>query len=148
MRLPKGQIAEVRLKYPHMMPEDYATWTEYLGRNEGLLEEVWYDVHVGQAVKVPAGMPDWMSRVADGVSRKRIDVVARSGNVLRIIEVKNLVNMESLGQVLTYRTLFMNEYEVFGPVLAMVVGMTADLDIMETARDLGVVVVGLEGVTA
>ncbi len=148
MRLPAGQIGEVRLKYPHMMPEDYATWTEYLGRNEGLIEEVWYDVHVGQAVKVPDGMPAWMERVAAGVSRKRIDVVARSGNVLRIIEVKNGANMESLGQVLTYRTLFIKEYEEFGRVLPMVIAMTADLDIMETASALGVVVVALEGVTA
>ncbi len=131
-----------------MMPEDYATWTEYLGRNEGLFEEVWYDVHVGRAMPLPPEAPEWMVKVVDGVSRKRIDVVARSGNVLRIIEVKNLANMESLGQVLTYRTLFSNEYEVFGPVLPMVIAMRADLDIMETASALGVVVVALEGVTA
>ena len=141
-----GESPEVRLKYVHMLKEDYATWTAFLESGVLKLEEVWYDVHVGVAMEVPSGAPMWMLRVADGVSRKRIDVLGRMGVVYSVIEVKPIANMEAIGQVVTYRRLFGEEFEVPGVVGAVVVCMTVDRDVVESARELDVVVMALEGV--
>lgn len=130
-----------------MLAEDHATWTGFLSRFPNEFEEIWYDVHVGQAMPVPEGSPDYLRSVAAGVSRKRIDVIARRGKVTYIIEVKKHANMESIGQVITYWDLFLKEFEFPGQVRGMIIATTADADIGVTASRQGVGVVSLEGVT-
>lgn len=142
-----GQKPEVRAKYVHMLAEDHSTWTAFLYGHPEEFDEVWYDVHVGQPMAVPAGSPDYLRAVADGVSRKRIDVVAVSGGVWYVIEVKKHANMESVGQVITYRDLFVKEFDLVGPCHARVIGTTCDGDILDTAKSMNVEVIALEGVT-
>jgi len=129
-----------------MLPEDHATWTAYLESKWNVLEEVWYDVHVGKPMTVRPDAPAYMKYVVDGVSRKRIDVVGRVGRRIYIIEVKPEANMTAIGQVVTYLNLFVKEFRITGPVLAMIVATTCDADIMDIANEQNVQIVALEGV--
>lgn len=142
-----GERPVIKAKYAHMLPEDHATWTLYLKKQPGELHEIWYDVHVGQPMAVPKGAPEYMKNVVDGVSRKRIDVVGRTGTNFYIIEVKPHANMEAVGQVITYALLFANEFEVRGPVKPMIVATTCDRDILQIAQNQNVKIIALEGVT-
>jgi len=142
-----GEKPQVRKRYVHMMHEDYATWTAFMQSEQNKLDEVWYDVHVGRPMAVPAGSPSYMQDVVDGVSRKRIDVVARVGHGIFIIEVKPHANMEAIGQVVTYTNLFVWEFVITGPVNAMIVATTCDADILDTAKMQNVKIIALEGVT-
>ena len=142
-----GEKPRVMQRYPHMLPEDHATWTAFIESGQVDLDEVWYDVHVGRPMDVPAGSPAFMQNVVDGVSRKRIDVVGRIANRVFIIEVKPHANMSALGQVVTYSNLFVAEFKIHGPVTAMIVGMSCDADILDIARRHNVKIVALEGVT-
>jgi len=99
-----------------MMAEDVAVWTRYLKSPVAPIKEVWYDVHVGGPWTLPADASDMDRRIAAGISRKRIDVVARVGGGYWVIEVKPFANMMSLGQVLTYHRLFIAEYKMHGEV--------------------------------
>jgi len=146
-KLEAGEKPEVKSRYVHMMHEDYATWTSLLKSDQNELDEVWYDVHVGRPMAVPAGSPAYMQDVANGVSRKRIDVVGRIGSSMIIIEVKPHANMEAIGQVITYADLFIEEFEIHGSVSAMIVATTCDADILEIARRQNVKIIALEGVT-
>lgn len=145
-RLRAGEKPRVMLKYVHLWQKDYATWTAFLRSEWCLFEELWYDVHVGRAMGVPAESPAYMQAVADGVSRKRIDVVGRIGSTLYIIEIKPEANMKGIGQVVTYRDLFVKEFAVPGPVVGMMVATTCDCDILDTATEEGVQIIALEGV--
>lgn len=142
-----GEKPVVRRKYVHMLPKDFATWTAFLQYEPDWLKEIWYDVHVGRPMDVPEGSPDYMKVVADGVSRKRIDVIGRTKNGLYIIEVKPHANMEAIGQVVTYTDLFVKEFTIKGPVQALIISKTCDADILETAQSQNVKIITLEGVT-
>jgi len=141
-----GGKPQVSYRYLHMLREDAVVWTEFLQRGSLHFDEVWYDVHVGRPMDVPEGSPEYMKELADEVSRKRIDVVGRLGKAIYIIEVKPVANMMALGQVKTYRDLFGLEFEVTGPVHGLIVAATTDVDIIESAKDLNIEIIALEGV--
>lgn len=141
-----GERPQASRRYLHMLQEDAVVWTAFVQRRLIEFDEVWYDVHVGQPMALPEESPAYMKDVVDAVSRKRIDVVGRLGKAIYIIEVKPVANIMALGQVKTYRDLFELEFEVKGPVHGMIVAATSDVDILESAKDLSIEIIALEGV--
>lgn len=117
--------------YPHMLAEDSEVWTEFLKNLPVDIRQVWYDVHVGEAMKLPEGSSELDKKVALGVSRKRIDVVALYRNVYWVIEVKPTANMTALGQVITYRRLFALEYAEMRAVQGVVVCFEVEPDVLD-----------------
>ncbi len=103
------------------------------------LAEVWYDVHVGKAVGVGVEGGPMLERIAAGLTRKRIDVVARVGGGYWVIEVKPLLGYVALGQVLTYFRLFVEEYRPDGEVWPVVICASVDDDVLGELDELGVV---------
>jgi len=112
-----------------MLFEDVEVWTRFLQSDRGRILEVWYDLHVGQAVPVPEGSPEYLKLVALGVTRKRIDVVCRVAAGFWVVEVKPFANALALGQVINYTTLFKAEYPAAKPVVSVVVCDVCDDDL-------------------
>lgn len=127
--------------YPHMLAEDTVVWTKYLQSPLVPIKELWYDVHVGAGISMPADASDMEKRIAAGISRKRIDVVAAVGGGLWIIEVKPRANMVALGQVISYTRIFVKEYVTRGEVWSVIVCDSADEDLVAEFDELGVVVI-------
>lgn len=127
--------------YPHMLAEDTAVWTKYLQSPLVLIKEVWYDVHVGKQVEGLDPSDILGQRIAAGITRKRIDVVARVGGGFWVIEVKPRANMVALGQVLTYSRLFIAEYRPEGEVWPVIVCDSADEDLVDEFDELDVAVI-------
>jgi len=130
--------------YPHFLAEDTAVWTRYLASPVKAIKEVWYDVHVGRAVPIPAGGGDLERRVAAGVTRKRIDVVARVDTSLWVIEIKPFAGMQALGQILAYHKMFIAEFEPVQPTWPVIICDKADYDVVSTFDALGVIVIANE----
>ena len=114
--------------YPHMMREDTAVWTRFLQMGSVSIKEVWYDVHCGQAVFLRDSATQMEQRIADGVTRKRIDVVASVDGGLWVIEIKPYGNMFAIGQILTYVKLLKQEYIVPDIVLPVIICNNIDTD--------------------
>lgn len=136
-----GRPAIVSPSYPHMLGEDAGVWTRFLGSGDIDLQEVWYDVRVGAAV-----IGDWaddsrVARIAAGLTRKRIDVVAVVAGVLWIIEVKPIAMHFAIGQVLVYEGLFVKEYKPANETWPVIVCDRVDEDVITECQRLGVVVV-------
>jgi len=127
--------------YPHMLGEDTAVWSRFLESGDIALQEVWYDVHVGQPVLSTLGADSMQQRIADGITRKRIDVVAVVDGVYWIIEVKPVAMHYAIGQVLVYEGLFVKEYEPALETWPVIVCDTVDVDVITECKRLGVVVV-------
>lgn len=124
-----------------MLTEDIDVWTEYLKAPIVPIERVWYDVHVG-------GIPPRLSitserdrRMADGIYRKRIDVVAAVGGGYWVVELKPLGSMLALGQILAYSRLFRDEYAVPGEVWPVVICHHVDPDLLDDYELAGVAVI-------
>lgn len=139
--LGRGQKPVVMPRYTHMMTEDTLVWTKFLESGAFQLNEVWYDVHVGHSVLSGFSPNSVEQRVADGVTRKRIDVVASVGGGHWVIEVKPHASMYALGQVITYARLFAKEYVTKGEVIPVIVADTYDEDLVEQFDEMGVLVI-------
>ncbi len=127
--------------YPHMLAEDVAVWSRYLESPLVRIDEVWYDVHVGKPVDVGSDASDMDRRIAAGVTRKRIDVVALVGDVFWVIEVKPRADMMAVGQAVSYPRLFVQEFEPRRGVLGVIICDEVDADIVSICEELGVVVI-------
>lgn len=135
-----GQKPMVMSHYPHMLHEDIAVWTRFLEKMAHVISRVWYDVHVGKAVSPADPDSTIQQKVAAGVSRKRIDVVASIANEFWVIEVKPVAGMAALGQIFSYTRLFQLEFDVFVPVRGVVVCDEFDEDVGVSFAELGVMV--------
>lgn len=127
--------------YPHLLAEDTEIWSAYLADPVAPIKEVWYDVHVGQAMPLPVGAGDIDKRIAAGVSRKRIDVVCHVGGGYWVVELKPFGSMLALGQVISYTRLFIRDYEPDGEVWPVVICSEVDADLIDDFEAQGVVLI-------
>lgn len=139
-KLGEGREPLMRPHYPHMLAEDNAVWSKFLEQNFELVTEVWYDVRVGKAVDLPADASDMEKKIAAGLTRKRIDVVAISGGNYWVIEVKPFASMLAVGQVISYARMFALQYEVTGRVIPVIVCDAIDVDLVDEYDELGIMV--------
>lgn len=135
-----GQKAIVMSHYPHMMVEDTLVWTKFLQLDLVEIKRVWYDVRVGMSVLRMVEPPTQESRIAAGLTRKRIDVIASVGDDFWVIEVKPRANMYAVGQVLVYTRLFAQEYVSTGQVIPVIVCGNSDEDLQDEFEDFGILV--------
>ena len=135
-----GQLPVIMPHYPHMLSADSAVWEKFLADSANLIKEVWYDVHVGEGVALEAGADTVTRTIAQGVTRKRVDVVASVGGGYWVIEVKPTADMQALGQALTYSRLFVGEYNPEGQVFPVVVCDKVDGDVLPEFERQGVAV--------
>jgi len=123
-----------------MLFEDVEVWTRFLEAEHPEIFELWYDVHVGEPMKVPPGVRPEIVAVAAGVSRKRIDVICRVDGGFWVVEIKPFGNMVALGQALGYWGLVMKEFVLEGRVWPVVVCDTVDPDLKDHFTEFGVTV--------
>ena len=127
--------------YPHMLTEDIGVWSKFLKGWGYKLKEVWYDVHVGSPISTAEGPGTMVGRVAAGVSRKRIDCVARVGGGYWVVEVKPYASMLALGQALSYSRLFVSQYNPDGETIPVIVCDDYDKDLLDDFELSGVMVI-------
>jgi len=135
-----GREPLLRPHYPHMLAEDNAVWSAFLTKNYDRLQEVWYDVRVGTPVELAPEASEMEKRIAAGLTRKRIDVVALVEGAFWVIEVKPYASMLALGQALSYARMFALQYQVPGRVVPVIVCDTADGDLLDEFEELGIMV--------
>ena len=124
--------------YPHLLTEDTEVWTRYLQDPVTPILEVWYDVHVGHGVLLPVGADNLDKRIAQGLTRKRIDVVCRVESSVWVVELKDRASMTALGQALAYHNLFVQEYLTIRSTLPIVICNKADPDLISAYDNAGV----------
>ncbi len=136
-----GQKPIVMTHYPHLLMEDTEIWSAYLADPVAPIKRVWYDVHVGQAMPLPVGADALDKRIAAGVSRKRIDVVASVGGGYWVVEIKPFGSMLALGQAISYSRLFVRDYKPDGEVWPVVICSEVDADLIDDFEAAGVVLI-------
>jgi len=123
-----------------MMREDTEVWTKFLQAEFVVLKRVWYDVRVGQSALGVRPVDEMDQKIAAGLTRKRIDVVASVEGGLWVIEVKPRANMYAVGQVITYQRLFEQEYISPGQIVPVIICDAYDEDLVDEFDELGVLV--------
>ena len=115
-------------KYPHMR-----IWEEEIMdsfHNAKLLEANWtYDV----PLKVRTGpFPTLMSEneknLWNRLTAKRIDCVGETPSEIYVCEIKDRLRPSAVGQALTYKTLYEEQFKPTKPVIAAIVAKYGDPD--------------------
>lgn len=108
-------------KYPRMSKEDTEIWVKFLKLHATAFDSFNYDLPVGEGVDPGEDVPAIYRKDFVDLTRKRIDAVGYTGDHVTIFEVKPRAGTTALGQLLTYRPLFMQSYPEFSDVNSAVV---------------------------
>lgn len=73
-------------------------------------DEIAISVRLGAGARVDPSLPENYQRMAEVVTRARADAIARRGDAITIIEVKERITYSVLGQLRTYRRLYLETY--------------------------------------
>ncbi len=96
-------------KYPHLLGEDIPVWNQFIEKFPDRFNTVDYDVHVGAGIESLPNEEPAFSQQFRALTQKRIDVIGWKNNLPTIIEVKHRVGLDTLGQILGYRALYLRE---------------------------------------
>jgi len=96
--------------YPHLRSREIELWQRFLQTHPGRFSEMEYDVRVGEGIQIPGSPPLALNRMAEALTKQRIDVVDRSGGQTTLVEIAPSAGTDSLGQLLVYRQLWKEEH--------------------------------------
>ena len=127
-------------RFPHLLPNEEKIWLRFLQIYGDQFENYRYDVRVGRGVD-PGPRYEWKWRkLAIMLTQKRIDVVAERDGEVWIFEVKPDAGLSAIGQVLSYRVLYREQFKEKRPIKLAIVTTRVDDDIREVAKEYGIVV--------
>lgn len=108
--------------YRHMSAEDRKVWGSFLSLVDSRGWTITYDVPLGGLCDLPEDEEGPYAGMWRSLRCKRIDAVARMDGRIILFEVKPVLNLTALGQLLGYRSLWMSAgLSVEPPELAAVV---------------------------
>lgn len=123
----------LRRFYPERTDRESTIIRDWLQAHGADYDRFSFSVRVGQGQTPAAGLDPGVASSVIFSSRKRIDVLAWQGSSPTIIEVKERITPAALGQILTYRQLFMEELPDAPDPRLVVIGRYSD---DETIRSL------------
>lgn len=123
---------------PHMLREDVPVWSKFQEKYSSLWKALYLDVLVGGPALTKEEEKDSFKRMWRYNNSKRLDALAVLEKEVWIIEVASKPGLRSLGQLLTYVSLW-QEDDPFGliekPVLVCEV---IDTDLISSAAKYGI----------
>lgn len=128
---------------PHMLKPDVPVWYRFLPKYDNLFLNLYYDCEVGGPSYTPEQLQDPMTRMWRANLAKRIDALAEIENEVWIIEVAADPGLRSLGQILTYQTLWLRDPVITKMERLCLVCETMDPDLLDAAgqRSISVFIV-------
>ena len=124
-----------RIKYPHMVKEEIELWKKFLSKYGKKFDYYAYDVHVGKGVAGTEGLTDPYKYMAIRLSQKRIDVLAYKDGGIYIIELKDIADLQAIGQLQGYKTLYEDDYGKGIVRGLIIVSSSADHDVKRAAEE-------------
>lgn len=125
-------------RYPHMLPEERRIWSKFITGKERNYLKLTYDLHLGYGVFPPYDASPQLKAVIESTSRKRVDAIGESVNQITIFEVKPRGGMSAMGQLLTYKDLYVKEYRPTKPIKLALVCERLEPDVSSTLQANGI----------
>lgn len=129
-----------RGKPPHMLQPDIPVWYNFLEKWGSQFKKLYYDCMLGGKSYTPEEKKDPIIKMARFLSAKRADAIAELDKEVWIIEVTNDAGLRTLGQVQTYRVLWLRDPVIAKPEKVVIVCGTISPDFLDAATMYGVLV--------
>lgn len=125
---PKYEI-DWRGRPPHMLQEDIPVWYRFLEREGSAFLALYYDVLLGGPWLSPEEERDPLKRMWRANIAKRADALAELQTEVWIIEVALDPGMRSMGQLMTYKTLWLEDPKIDKTPVMLIVCQRLDPDL-------------------
>src|SRR2546425_13376474 len=138
----KDDLATLLLRrfYPERTDRESTVIRDFLFAHGAEFDRFSFSVRVGLGVTPDPALLPAVSRNFRDSTRKRIDILAWRGTQPVIVEVKDSITPASLGQILTYRHLWLEENPDAAEPALVVIGRHADADTLRALNAAGVTV--------
>lgn len=94
---------------PGMPAGDLLIWFRYRAQAAKLFDRLYFNVRVGEPIIFDVDFPPEIIDMSIAISRRRIDVVGETPTDWCLIELKYNAGAESLGQILMYKALWLQD---------------------------------------
>ena len=121
-----------------MLQTDVPVWLRFIDRYGQFFKSVYYSCLVGGPWLTPEQELDPMQIMWRANTAKRIDALAETENEVWIIEVADYPGMRSIGQLVTYRMLWLEDPKISKPEKMVLVLSRLDTDIAAAAFSIGI----------
>lgn len=125
---------------PHMLKPDIPIWYRFLDQNKALFINLYYDVLLGGPYATEEEMKDPTRRMWVALTSKRADVIAELEKEVWIIEVTKEPGLRAIGQLMSYRTLWIRDPKIIKPEKMVLICEIPDTDLFDVAGMHGMLV--------
>jgi len=126
--------------FPERTDRESSVIRDYLAAHHQEFEQLTFGKRVGAGLEPDPAHLEGVQRNTTRFTKKRVDILGKAGAQYTIIEIKERITPASLGQILTYRQLLLEEMpDALEPRL-VVVGRYSDEDTLRALTGHGVTV--------
>lgn len=123
---------------PHMLKVDVPVWYRFLEKYGKPFIKLYYDCLLGGPKLTPEQEKDPYMRGWQALNAKRADAIAELEDQVWIIEVAKEPGLRALGQVQTYRALWLRDPKIMKPEKVVLVADRINPDLLDAAGMYGV----------
>jgi hypothetical protein len=117
---------------PHMLKEDVPVWYDFLDRYGYMFHFLYYDCLLGGPEYTEEQLKDPIIHMWRQNLSKRADAIAELETEVWIIEVADNPGLRAVGQLNTYRALWMEDPKIMKPEKPVLVCRTIDTDLAKS----------------
>jgi len=131
----------IQIVYPHMGPRESQIWTLFL-KNIGWddIEYIDYAVRVGPGLVPSDIVEENIRRMAEAITKLRIDAVVHRKSEIWLMEVKEIANLVAIGQLISYEHYYIKEYKPMKQVKLGIVAEDYKRNIIDVCKRYGITI--------
>ena len=123
---------------PHMLANDIPVWYRYLEKWGWSFINLYYDCFVGGDWYTKKQLSDPLLYMWRALNARRIDAIGETVDEVFIIEVADNPGLRSVGQMLVYKNLWLEDPKIDKPVVMLLVCSVVDPDLLSSAAAMNI----------
>lgn len=125
---------------PHMLQQDHPVWYRFLDKWGFGFIKLYYDCLLGGPTLTPDQQKEPLLRMWRQLNSKRADAIAELDNELWIIEVAPNPGLRIIGQLMTYRALWLRDPKINKIERMILVSAYHNQDLFDAAGMYGILI--------
>lgn len=134
-----GQLLQ-QIQYPGMTFVESEITRAWLNRRGAEYDEIWFNVRMGAGVDPGEEYTEEIRRMAELLTQKRADVVARLADQVDLVEVKVRIAFPVIGQLIGYRALWRREHRELPVRRLLAIGRSVVPDAADIIEEQGITI--------
>jgi len=122
----------------HMLSPDIPVWYRFLEKYGRYFVAVYYDCLLGGPFLSPKEEKDPIKRMWRYNTSKRADAIAETKSEVWIIEVADYPGLRAVGQLMVYKTLWLEDPKIVKPTMMVLVVERIDKDLGAACARAGI----------